>query len=444
MHKRGIILLGLVVLAIAAFSTIANADDPFLTCYFRNASTCFAGDTKLVGASNYTNAHAEIPNPIPDESYGWSICCKTVVGNTLTAGFTGTCDDSNFYNITGLNDSTGTGVSNAHVEVPNFVGITSANMACLNANIRNVICQNPTPINMNPWDVAIEQAYGLTALGESVFMIQGEPNLFNHSCPTDKTCLFTQSNVTNGHIGNCSETALGGDPYGWRKCCAICPPGTGDLGDPCCGGSCLTGYVCVGNTCLLVQRSGINATIWGYVRDIYTNPIVGARVEAFNDIVATTKNYSITNSNGYYELKFGNVSGSPFDLVASAGGYDPSPYADYSLFPGVSVQQNFQLAVLAGNCNDDCTSLGSNLCSATCDGRGDCRFYDATTMALCDGKPVTSVVRYGNQLVNCCEGSPYTPMPAKFEVDAKHVARVVKIVQLPDGRLGKMVIYTFI
>jgi hypothetical protein len=97
-----------------------------------------------------------------------------------------------------------------------------------------------------------------------------------------------------------------------------------------------------------------------------------------------------------------------------------------------------------GDCTDDCTKDG--ICSSDCNDRGNCHFYDETAMNVCDGQRAGFVKQYSaTKEIVCCSGEPYSKvsMSANFQVDAKHVARVLKPVQLPDGRLGKLIVYTF-
>jgi hypothetical protein len=115
------------------------------------------------------------------------------------------------------------------------------------------------------------------------------------------------------------------------------------------------------------------------------------------------------------------------------------------LSPGV-YELDFVLNRNTGGCSDDCTLFWTSICDASCDGKGDCRFYDETAKEVCDGQSRGFLKEYSPaKNIVCCSGEPYgrADLPARFDVDAEHVARVVRPVQLPDGRLGRMVVYTF-
>ncbi|MFH1182399.1 MAG: carboxypeptidase-like regulatory domain-containing protein [Candidatus Woesearchaeota archaeon] len=155
-----------------------------------------------------------------------------------------------------------------------------------------------------------------------------------------------------------------------------------------------------------------------------------------------------TAGDGTYTLP--DIPVGTYDIYVTAPGYQPaSQVGKYIQFSQNSLDftiANFVLVPGSVTCNNDCTLKGTVLCSAGCHGQGGCLFYDENVKVICDGQPSGFVKEYSSGLdVVCCDGVPYPKMNilANFQVDAKHVARVVKAVQLPDGRLGKMIVYAF-
>ncbi len=414
--RSAVFFLAVALLGLAIFSVAVIAPD--LVCTYKN-TPCITdppgqAETKVLGASNFTNAHAENSS---QNNYGWNVCCKIqgiVTSNNCRGADT---------NVTGLNSSDAqTNYTNAHVESPFWAisnRIPSPTNTCLSANPGTTLCftENRTVASLNP----------------------------------NQICLFTQSNITNAHVGNCT----GPDTYGWVNWCMYDSQTCGGQEQNCCNGLCQYRLSCQNNVCLPLTfvgecgngvpdpsetclncpqdvgpcSSSSNATVFGYVRNSTGIPISGARVEALK------KNFTFTNAQGYYELKFGNTSESPYDLVASASGFESQTVLGYAVFSGTGSQKDFTVTVYRGDCTDNCKKVGSNLCSKDCQGKGFCWFYSQATMEACDGTFGWTGMPNGQSL-NCCKGRPYSPLKADPSVPcASNVIKTQKIVLY----LGKLV-----
>jgi hypothetical protein len=184
----------------------------------------------------------------------------------------------------------------------------------------------------------------------------------------------------------------------------------------------------------------------GTVEDAAGKPVVNAVVGLVSP--SGLARLRLTDADGQYA--FDAVPVGTYDVFVSSARYRAASrsgvYVHFSLNVLDVTLANFVLVEGSTRCNDDCTMAGTTICSAACEGQAACGFFDAKTMAVCNGQQAGFVKEYdvGSDVV-CCDGQPYKKLniPANFQVDAKHVARVVKAVQLPDGRLGKMVVYTF-
>ena len=391
MHKKEVSVLKSIIfltmiLIVAIFSSF-NVAAP-LSCEYKNVP-CSPGQVKVLGLSDVTNAHAEIPS---QSNYLWNICCD-VPGAVLSTS----CVNAQV-NFTGLNSPDGTGITNAHLYSSDWFGVFSPSQACLSASPGTIACRPATA----------------------------------GGCPADTVCLSTQNSDDNAHGADCT----GGGAYAFNVCCGYFASGCCGLGQPCCGGgTCCTG-VCVGNTCtLIVIPSGTNSTIWGYVTNVSGEPVVGATVEAYK------KNISVAGATGYYELKFGNVTESPYSLIASEFLYEPYIISPYYLFKGLSIRQDFLMSRAKGDCNDDCTSTVTRLCDAKCHGKGLCWFDSDEVKAACDGT-FGLIELPGGRFVDCCNGEPYVPLKAQVSVPGENVITTKSLV-LYKGKLVNMVVVLF-
>lgn len=184
--------------------------------------------------------------------------------------------------------------------------------------------------------------------------------------------------------------------------------------------------------------------LYGTVTNTSGAPIVGAKVR----LAGITDVFAITDSNGRYTIP--DLAVGEYDVYVTHPLYQSASKADVYIHFSVNVLDvttaDFQLLPGSLTCNNDCTRKGTTICSAACDGFAACNFYDIRARDICDGQRAGFVKEYDSTRdIVCCDGSPYNKqnIMANFQVAAKHVARVVKAVQLPDGRLGKMIIYTF-
>jgi hypothetical protein len=179
------------------------------------------------------------------------------------------------------------------------------------------------------------------------------------------------------------------------------------------------------------------ARIIGTVTNVSGDVVVGALVK-----VVGTNFSAVTAADGTYTIE--GVPEGVYDLTASKAPYADDFSLDTDVYAEVTV--DFVLSHPSDVCEADCSYISDSVCHADCQGKSGCWFYDDTTLSVCDGQGVGFVKNYGGgQVVECCTGQPYEKVviPAQVDIDAEKVFRVVKVVQLPDGRLGKMVVYTF-
>ncbi|MBW3004293.1 DUF11 domain-containing protein [Candidatus Woesearchaeota archaeon] len=139
------------------------------SCTHRTGIACLPGETKVLGMSATTNAHAELAN---QSLYNTSICCQDLSGrNTILTTGTPFLNLSNY--------------TNAHVALPNtsvFYPFT-ANISGSNDTLTCSYINDPT-------------APGF--------------------CTYPQSCLATISNDTNAHISDCTN-----NPYNWTICCGF-------------------------------------------------------------------------------------------------------------------------------------------------------------------------------------------------------------------------------
>lgn len=135
-----------------------------LSCTLRTGIACLPGETKVLGLSATTNAHAELST---QSNYNTSICCQDLSGrNTILA--TGTT----FINLSNT--------TNAHVALPNTT--TQYNFSAnISGSSENITCN-------------YTQTSGV--------------------CAYPYGCIATISNNTNAHVSDCSN-----NPYSQTICC---------------------------------------------------------------------------------------------------------------------------------------------------------------------------------------------------------------------------------
>lgn len=135
-------------------------------CTFR--TTCLAGETAVLGVSNFTNAHVEYVNM---SNYSLKVCCLDPIDLT--------CNGTN--RIMRLSN-----VTNAHVEFGEWVG---------GSNYGYDLCING----------GISYVYG-----------------YGVQCPDGYQCLGSVPHYTNNHFGNCTAPAPG--EYYKKMCFDNQPP----------------------------------------------------------------------------------------------------------------------------------------------------------------------------------------------------------------------------
>ncbi|MBI2580753.1 carboxypeptidase regulatory-like domain-containing protein, partial [Candidatus Woesearchaeota archaeon] len=121
------------------------------------------------------------------------------------------------------------------------------------------------------------------------------------------------------------------------------------------------------------------ATLTGFVRNVSGSSVAGVVVK-----VLGTSLSAVTAVDGSYSIS--NVPVGSYDLTASkvSDGYEGGSALNVEVVSG-TVAVDFTLLRALGSCEDDCTAVGSNLCDASCHGKGLCWFYSEQTMQACDG-----------------------------------------------------------
>ncbi|MFH1133043.1 MAG: carboxypeptidase regulatory-like domain-containing protein [Nanoarchaeota archaeon] len=163
-------------------------------------------------------------------------------------------------------------------------------------------------------------------------------------------------------------------------------------------------------------------------------PLPNARVRIIGQ-----QNYdSYTDSNGSYLHPV--LSNRVYTVIASSPGFGPEVV--YNVFMNQSREINFTLFPQASLCQDDCT-MGDSICYADCEGWNNCYYFDINASQLCNMRQPGFVVDYdGSRVIDCCEGSPHSPLPTRIvEVNAseQHAVRVTRIV-MKDGVPVRMVV----
>lgn len=177
------------------------------------------------------------------------------------------------------------------------------------------------------------------------------------------------------------------------------------------------------------------ATMTGIVTNVSGEPVAGAMVN-----VVGTGLSAVTASDGAYTIT--DIPAGTYDIIAGkpADGYEDATSTGTELFSGTA-NVDFVLLRSLGNCNDDCTTGGSSLCSASCQGKGACWFDSSETINACDGT-FGMISLPGNMRVDCCQGKPYAAIKANVVVPSGNVI-VTKVPVLYKGRIVNMVITVF-
>ncbi len=164
-------------------------------------------------------------------------------------------------------------------------------------------------------------------------------------------------------------------------------------------------------------------------------PVDGAVVKVLGTALSAT-----TDAAGTYTVA--NVPSRTHDLTAAKSGYEAGTAYGIFVPDAATVTVDFTLVrALSGGCEDDCTTVGSNLCDATCHGKGLCWFDSDATKQACDGTFGLTEMPTG-EYVDCCKGKLYTPIKAQATVPSKNVV-VTKKPVLYKGKFVNMVIVVF-
>lgn len=395
--KRGFKLI--LFVALLAFATSVSADAN-LNCQIRN-SNCLPSETALLNLSGYTNAHAQLING--NSGYEWRLCCKTTVAGTA---LTPACSASTT-KLTALSSQ-----SNAHVEIP---GNTSySNFACVGTvpeESRTVLCRT-----------------------------------VNNSCAADEECLFSQSNFTNAHAGDCGKFNNNNDPYGWRNCCSFYQTDCGAEGQACCGGSlCIDPLSCIDGVCspnpgpVCDGASADSAKLLGIVTNITGGGVGGATVTVMG------KNSTTTNADGSYTLKVRNADAdSPYDIIATHPSYETDSVSDFVIHNQMCADKDFLLLRDAQGCNADCTKA-DGLCHADCNGKGLCSYTSQESISACDlaAPGIITDPNDPEKQITCCTGASYTPKKANVQITCGKNAISVRLPVLFRGKFASMVLTVF-
>ncbi len=190
-----------------------------------------------------------------------------------------------------------------------------------------------------------------------------------------------------------------------------------------------------------------SGSVIGFVRNVSTVnaagacPVGGCPVSgAVVRVLGTGLPPVTTAADGFYTIA--SVPSGNWDVVAAKTDYDAKTAYGFFVPDGATVNADFVLVRALGNCEDDCTTPGSNLCDASCHGKGLCWFYSSETRQACDGT-FGIVDLSGGRQVSCCEDQPYSPIKADVTVRAKEVIKIIKPV-VYKGKLVKLVTLLFI
>ena len=173
----------------------------------------------------------------------------------------------------------------------------------------------------------------------------------------------------------------------------------------------------------------------GTVRNVSGSPVSGALVKVLGTGFSAT-----TAADGTYAIS--SVPSGTYDLTASkpSDGYEGATSLKTNVASG-TITVSFTLLHSLGSCTNDCTTIGSNKCDASCHGKGLCWFYNDVTKAACDG--TFGIVELpGGKSVNCCQGQSYTPIKATISVPSSNIITTKKPV-VYNGRLLNMVFVLF-
>ncbi len=189
-----------------------------------------------------------------------------------------------------------------------------------------------------------------------------------------------------------------------------------------------------------------SGSVSGFVRNVSTAnaagpcppqgcPVSGAVVKVLGTALSAT-----SAPDGSYSMI--GVPSAAYNLVAAKTGYDAGTAYDVFVSDGITATADFKLVQALGNCEDDCTTVGSNLCDASCHGKGLCWFYNDQTRSACDGT-FGLIGMPSGQNVECCKGQPYSPIKADVTVRAKEIIKTITPV-VYQGKLVKLVTLLFI
>jgi len=239
----------------------------------------------------------------------------------------------------------------------------------------------------------------------------------------------------------CVEDFLGADSF--ATCLNNFGSGTSDF------------YKCADPDC---SRTCFNGTVKQYDSNMpINNSEVSYEINVWNGTgVETLRGYTYSDSAGYYRLSL--PPGNGIYVLADARGFAPAlagPF--FNMILDECKELNFIL--VNGTCQDDCTKLGSNYCSASCHNEGSptgiCLFNTSTTFTNDAGTdvPIKSPFQGCSELgvkssshanlgtyekngvqmcvkVECCKGTPFeSPCPVSniTSTDLKDAIKVSRI-----------------
>ena len=177
------------------------------------------------------------------------------------------------------------------------------------------------------------------------------------------------------------------------------------------------------------------------IRDISAG---GAPVPKVINIVEFS---NTTNLDGEYSIVVNGNMG--YDLTASAAGYRPTSLGPIS--PGFMEIKIQDINMITGptDCNADCTTGGTPLCTRACEGWGGCNFFDEIVAEACEGKRPGFRVSYDSTHdIICCNSGGLLQKEAISKLDNKAVTERKNIVRVTrpiilDGEQINMVIDLF-
>lgn len=257
----------------------------------------------------------------------------------------------------------------------------------------------------------------------------------NFTCGVyDSVCV--DDFIASGAQATCTKN-FGNDDYNYFKC----------LDPDCNRNTCFNGTVKTTNP----NDGGIANAVITYEHDVWngTNKI-------------TLKNTTTTDSNGFYSI--GVRPGNGIFIMADAQGYAPNIAGPFYNIQTGCYPLNFTLA--NGTCESDCTKMGSNYCSASCQlegtSSGICQYNETTSfltqtgitinitspyqactnLGVQDGSYAT-IGSYYNSIdnidmcvkVECCEGTPYeVPCPSTNINSSVGITDAIKITRIARNK----------